>query len=208
MGKYTVLKEIEEWSLGGSFDSRSKKEFNTYEEAQKYLKEDFFKTLESSKKYIEKSFSGSGYKYKDLNYKDDEEEGYVVYYEGKSAFAYISEYYLEEDLDEAKIVHHSCNDNTSVTWTIVGEEVEEENKNINDKNLYCKHCGKKLEQIYSKQICNRYCDYYLEEGYDNIRYEFDEDNIDVTEHLGYYCNECDNKIDEEQEKELTEKYNL
>lgn len=77
-----------------------------------------------------------------------------------------------------------------------------------DPVLICKHCGKLLENIYSKQICNRTCSYYLEDGYDEIRYDFDDDDVDVTEHLGFYCDKCDGKINEKQEEELEKKYKL
>lgn len=206
MGKYTTLIERYEWSLGGSFNSHTKKDFDTLAEAEKYLKEDFFSNLESCKQYIRDSFHDSGHEYIEPEYKDDEERGFIVYYEGKSNHAYISEYYLDEDSDEAKIVYHSCNDNASIKWSILVENIKEDPNN--DPILICKHCGKILEDVYSMQICNRICYYHLEHNYGETGYDFNDDDIDVKEHLGFYCNNCDNEIDKEQEVQLYKKYRL
>lgn len=88
------------------------------------------------------------------------------------------------------------------------EKFEEMKK---DLILTCKHCGKLLEDIYSRQICNRTCDYRLVQSdynNNNIYFEFKEDYIDVTEHDGFYCENCHELIDEEQEEELMKKYGL
>lgn len=210
MEKYFVLKEKEEWSLGNSSKDKEIKTFDNYEKAKEFLKDDFYRSMMNARKYVESSFSGSGHEYNNPNY-DEEFTDYAIYYKAKeNSFAYISEYYLEEDLEEAKLIYHSCNDNTSIEWSIFveKEEIEKEEEKGIDPILICKHCGKFLENVYSKQICNRTCDYYFQDGYGEPRYDFDDDNVDVTEHLGFYCNECDGKIDEKQEDELEKKYKL
>lgn len=209
MEKYFVLKETEEWSLGNSNKDKEIKTFDNYKEAQEFLTNDFYRSMMNARKYVESSFSGSGHEYNNPNY-DEEFTDYAVYYKAKeNSFAYISEYYLEEDLEEAKLVYHSCNDNTSIEWSILIEkEIEKKIEEEIDPILLCRHCGKFLEDVYSKQICDRTCYYYFQNGYGEPRYDFDEDSVDVTEHLGFYCNECNGKIDEEQEKQLEKKYNL